>query len=236
MVLKGYTFHNRVGIVTSDRVLPGKLDEAIASRLDHRRWGSDVRLRHFRNGKMINEGPRREGPWGVVGDLFSHTIQADGWVDDEFRVRGATKRLFSIRVREVDKGDLVIEAGKTEIGTQYVFGAANGPEDPGADEFDCSGFTQWAWATVGVALEHGAELQRVESNVNNFTTETSARNGDLVFMWFPNDRNIPSNEASHVGLHYGDGPTGMVLDTRNPVTSPVGIRASAGVIGYGRPS
>jgi len=145
-------------------------------------------------------------------------------------------------VQEASKGELVIQAGMTEIGTRYVFGVANGPEDPGSDAFDCSGFTQWAWATVGERLEHNAEAQRqqmIGSAGSYFTDSKKAERGDLVFMWFPNSRGIPSYHASHVGLFYAHPSTKtpeLVLDTRNPVTSPVAIRAAAGVIGYGRPT
>lgn len=137
---------------------------------------------------------------------------------------------------ELTIGQQVIEAGKSVIGTKYAFGEANGPEDPGQDKFDCSGLTQWAWATVDVELPHSSEGQRVADNVFNFTDEAKAIDGDLVLMWFENSRGIPPNRASHVGLHYGNGRTGKVLDTRNPINSPVAIRDAAGVIGYGRPS
>ena len=140
--------------------------------------------------------------------------------------------LFGVAYALYRGGERVIETAKTEIGTVYRFGEANGPEDPGADAFDCSGFTQWAWATVGVGLPHSAQWQLAAPNVSNFHDESLARPGDLVFMHFPINRGIPPWQASHVGLWMR---RGIVIDTRNPINSPVGIRPSAGVIGFGRP-
>jgi hypothetical protein len=136
--------------------------------------------------------------------------------------------------RIIPVGEKVIDIARTEIGTKYRFGEANGPEDPGADAFDCSGFTQWAWASAapGVNLPHSANWQMRDPNVDRFQNEDNCKPGDLVFMWFPNSRGLLPWEASHVGLWIRPG---IVIDTRNPVTSPVGIRDAAGVIAYGRP-
>jgi cell wall-associated NlpC family hydrolase len=176
---------------------------------------------------------------------------------EEQTVRGATRKLAAAlgdikvgrrvsvknasglvyRARRVSEfvapGDQVIDFARGEIGTLYVFGADNGPNDPGPDEYDCSGFTLEGWQTVGVTLPHQAEAQRTSPNVRLFAKQADAIPGDLVFMWFPNSRGIPSGHASHVGFFL---KPGYVIDTRNPVNEPVAIRPSAGVIGFGRPS
>lgn len=130
-------------------------------------------------------------------------------------------------------GQKVIEAAKGEFGTPYRFGVSNGPEDPGTDAFDCSGFTQWAWGTEGVFLPHSAEGQRVAANVDNFENAGQCQPGDLVFFNFPNSRGISWPHASHVGLWLRPG---FVIDTRSQV-SPVAVRPieATRVVGYGRP-
>jgi len=232
MTFKGYVFHRKDG--TSGIVLPGRLDEEIAARLHNRPDSRLVRLEHVKNGNVLDHGP-----WRVPSKCsngFANTIGNEGKIGWTYRISGRFRELFHIDVVSVPKGELVLQAGLTEIGVPYVFGQANGPEDPGKDEFDCSGFTEWAWSTVGVSLPHNAEAQRTASNVREFSSATMALHGDLVFMWFPNSRGIPSNHASHVGLFYSFGSPIKVLDTRNPVNEPVAIRDGAGIIGYGRPS
>jgi len=65
-----------------------------------------------------------------------------------------------------------IRAGLTKIGSPYVWAAA------GPSAFDCSGFTQWAFAQAGVSLPHYSGAQYA------MTTRISASQlqpGDLVF-------------------------------------------------------
>jgi cell wall-associated NlpC family hydrolase len=145
-------------------------------------------------------------------------------------VFGAIK--FELPPPDLVIGEKVVTAAKRQMGVPYDFGEANGPEDPGADEFDCSGLTQWAWATVGVGIDHNAEAQRTGSNVAGFSDQAQAQPGDLVFMWFENDRNIPDTHASHVGIWL---KLDTVVDTRSP-RSPVAVRPIEGkLIGFGRP-
>lgn len=152
---------------------------------------------------------------------------------DTISIRGDGANVVRVQKILVDPPEWkrVIAAAKSVIGTKYVFGGFNGPEDPGPDAFDCSGLTRWAWERVGVELPHNAEAQRQAT-----TRISDTRNllpGDLVFQWFPNSRGIPPGQASHVGLWLRPG---VEIDTRNPYTAPVAIRRIDGqVVGYGRP-
>jgi hypothetical protein len=195
------------------------------------------------DGKVISHGPWR--PPRQASGPFADTV-LDGKVGSVFRVCGRHRSRFRMKVIEVPKGLLVIQAAKTEIGTHYAFGVVNGPEDPGADAFDCSGLTLWAWASVGINLPHNADDQKNAGNVRDFSNVGEAEKGDLVFMWFPNSRGIVRPHASHVGLFYahsrfergvGTIPNRM-LDTRNPVNEPVAIRDMelGSVVGFGRPT
>jgi len=127
--------------------------------------------------------------------------------------------------------DQAYERALSELGTVYRFGVANGPEDPGADAFDCSGLTMWAYEPFA-PLPHNAEAQRTSSRVWLMDSSRAER-GDLVFMNFPNTRGITWPHASHVGLY---SKPGYMLDTRNPFGEPVAIRAIdySRVVGFGR--
>lgn len=79
-----------------------------------------------------------------------------------------------------------ISAALSKVGSGYVWGAA------GPNTFDCSGFTLWAYAQVGVSLPHYSGAQY------NVTTRISAAQlqpGDLVF-WGPGG-------SDHVALYIG---------------------------------
>jgi len=75
----------------------------------------------------------------------------------------------------------------TRIGDPYVWGGA-GPND-----FDCSGLVMWAYAQVGIHLDHYTGDQW---NEGEHISRSQLQPGDLVFF-FP--------DISHVGLYVGNG-------------------------------
>jgi cell wall-associated NlpC family hydrolase len=79
-----------------------------------------------------------------------------------------------------------LQAGATKLGDPYVYGAT------GPNAFDCSGFTQWAYAQAGVSLPRTSEEQE---NVGPHLSLSQLRPGDLVIMY----------GGEHVGLYAGDG-------------------------------
>jgi cell wall-associated NlpC family hydrolase len=82
---------------------------------------------------------------------------------------------------------------ESQIGKPYQWGAA------GPDTYDCSGLTMWAYAHVGVHIDHYTGYQWQEGA----RISTSAvRPGDLVF--FATDTSDPST-IHHVGMYIGNG-------------------------------
>jgi peptidoglycan DL-endopeptidase CwlO len=75
----------------------------------------------------------------------------------------------------------------TRIGDAYVFGAA------GPNEFDCSGLVMWAYAQVGISLEHYTGDQW---NEGEHVSISQLEPGDLVFFYA---------DLGHVGLYIGNG-------------------------------
>jgi cell wall-associated NlpC family hydrolase len=74
-----------------------------------------------------------------------------------------------------------------QAGDPYVYGA-NGPSS-----FDCSGFTQYVFGQLGVALPHSAAGQQ---SMGTPVARGSERPGDLIFFGSP---------AYHVGIYAGGG-------------------------------
>jgi peptidoglycan DL-endopeptidase CwlO len=75
----------------------------------------------------------------------------------------------------------------TKQGDPYVWGAA------GPDQFDCSGLVMWAYAHVGISLEHYTGDQW---NEGVHISRSQLEPGDLVFF-FP--------DIGHVGMYVGNG-------------------------------
>jgi cell wall-associated NlpC family hydrolase len=81
-----------------------------------------------------------------------------------------------------------------QLGKRYLWAAA------GPDEFDCSGLTMAAWATVGVTLLHYTGDQQDEG-VD--VTEATLMAGDLVLV--PGSDSPGPGIAGHVGIYLGYG-------------------------------
>jgi peptidoglycan DL-endopeptidase CwlO len=75
----------------------------------------------------------------------------------------------------------------TKLGDPYVWGAA------GPSSFDCSGLVMWAYAQVGISLEHFTGDQW---NEGEHISRSELQPGDLVFFY---------PDIGHVGLYVGNG-------------------------------
>ena len=88
-------------------------------------------------------------------------------------------------------GVQALRAALTKVGDPYVWGAA------GPSAFDCSGLVVWAYAQIGISLEHfTGDLWNEGEHISRSQLEP----GDLVFF-FP--------DIGHVGIYVGNG---MMLD------------------------
>ncbi|WP_235912383.1 LysM peptidoglycan-binding domain-containing C40 family peptidase [Ruania zhangjianzhongii] len=88
----------------------------------------------------------------------------------------------------------ILDVARQYIGTPYVWGGSS------PSGFDCSGFTQYVFAQVGIDLPRTTDAQR---NAGQVVSAAEAQPGDLV--WAP----------GHVGIYTGDG---QHIAARNPGT------------------
>ncbi len=82
----------------------------------------------------------------------------------------------------------VVRIALGKLGAPYRWGAA------GPDAFDCSGFTMWVYAQVGVSLPHSS---RAQMQCGERVSRANLRPGDLVFF----GRTV----VHHVGIYIGGG-------------------------------
>jgi hypothetical protein len=92
-----------------------------------------------------------------------------------------------------------IDVADQQIGKPYGWG------DKGPDSFDCSGLTQYSYATVGVPLSDGTAGQvRDGIEITKVFDPQLLQRGDLLF--FDTDKNHQTpTDVNHVGLYEGNG-------------------------------
>ena len=85
-----------------------------------------------------------------------------------------------------------LQAAESQLGKPYEWGAS------GPDTYDCSGLVMWAYAQVGVHVDHWTGDQW---NEGAHISVADIRPGDLLF--FATDTNDP-NTIHHVGMYVGN--------------------------------
>ena len=85
------------------------------------------------------------------------------------------------------RAEVAVDNALEQLGKPYVWAAA------GADTFDCSGLTQWAWGKAGVDLYHYTGSQAVQG-VRVMANQLLP--GDLVLF---------GGDLHHVGMYLGGG-------------------------------
>ncbi|BBY29737.1 NlpC/P60 family peptidoglycan endopeptidase RipB [Mycolicibacterium sediminis] len=105
------------------------------------------------------------------------------------------------RVRGPAAIEYVIRRGGSQIGVPYSWGggALNGPSagvdyDAGKIGYDCSGFTRYAFAGVGVQIP---KYSGDQYNTGRKVPQSQAKRGDLLF-WGPGG-------SQHVAIYLGGG-------------------------------
>jgi cell wall-associated NlpC family hydrolase len=84
------------------------------------------------------------------------------------------------------KGQQIANLARTHLGQPYAYGAA------GPSAFDCSGFTMYVYAQVGVSLPHSSYAQY---GMGVAVSRGDLQPGDLVFFY----------GLGHVGIYIGGG-------------------------------
>lgn len=122
------------------------------------------------------------------------------------------------RVRGPQAIEYVIRRGASQMGVPYSWGggALNGPSagvdyDAGKIGYDCSGFTRYAFAGVGVQIP---KFSGDQYNTGRKVPQSQAKRGDLLF-WGPGG-------SQHVAIYLGGGKMLEASGSAEKVTvSPV---------------
>jgi peptidoglycan DL-endopeptidase CwlO len=112
-------------------------------------------------------------------------------------------------------GHVLALAAAAASGAYYVHGG------DGPSAFDCSGFTQFVFAQVGVSLPHQSGMQRGVAR-----SVSSPAPGDLVFVY-----NGGGGSIGHVAIYAGGG---YWWEASNPSTGVGRHRAWSTHVSYGR--
>lgn len=110
--------------------------------------------------------------------------------EERFAYDNRTASLSTMRHSGIPLPNLhLIEQAKTALGTPYVSGGTD------TEGFDCSGFVQWAYRSVGVNLPRTAREQSV---MGSPIKSGSMMAGDIVAFNHP-------RRGYHTGIYLGDG-------------------------------
>lgn len=94
------------------------------------------------------------------------------------------------------KADRVVSIAKSYMGrVKYDFGTRN----PSKLIFDCSSFTEFVFAKVGVDLKWGTRYQK---SAGSYVSKGNLRKGDLVFF---DTIGVNNKAINHVGIYIGGG-------------------------------
>lgn len=140
----------------------------------------------------------------IVGKLYPGTVisiedSTDGWY--KITYNGINGWVSSDYVTKEDGNSSsstegsgssnVIDIAKSCVGVRYLYSGTS------MSGFDCSGFTQYVFGKIGVALFHSSSGQATQGTA---VEKNDLKAGDLVFF----DTNGGHNSISHVGLYIGD--------------------------------
>lgn len=106
-------------------------------------------------------------------------------------LRARTTRLSRSSMRLSGEAASVLSVAAAQEGDRYAHGG------DGPDTFDCSGFTMYVFAQVGVSLPHSSSAQR---RVARPVSPAEVQPGDLVFVY-----NGGGGSIGHVAIYGGPG-------------------------------
>lgn len=141
-------------------------------------------------------------------------------------IGGGPSALPGGRVRGPQAIEYVIARGASQRGVPYSWGggAINGPsegvdQDAGKIGYDCSGFTRYAFAGVGVQIP---KYSGDQYNAGRHVPPSQAKRGDLIFYG--------PEGSQHVALYLGNGQMLEASSAAGQVT--VGPVRTAGMTPY----
>lgn len=148
-------------------------------------WAFAGRLLTDRNG--VGAASFRVSGTATLRAAYSGTSTRTPTVSAARTVHGASRGASALRGRGSvggSTGAFVLSEAARHVGAPYVYGAS------GPRAFDCSGFTRYVYARLGVSLPHNSEAQAAMTRT---VSRSAARAGDLVHM------------PGHVGIYAGNG-------------------------------
>ena len=135
-----------------------------------------------------------DGDFGPETENAVRSFQTDRGLEVDGIVGSATYRALMNKEMPPNRSNSVVRnvmrAASSVIGTPYVFGGTT------PYGFDCSGFTQYAFARAGVYLPRMADSQFYSGRQISMS---QLRPGDLIFF------TTYEAGASHVGIYVGNG-------------------------------
>jgi hypothetical protein len=166
--------------------------------------------------------------WYVNDVLYYATRYGGGTMPGDCREGSGTPNLLSLTGERVAK---LLTWAKSHDGDRYRMGAA------GPHTWDCSSFTQAAYAHIGIHMPRGATAQRNWLAAGNGTRiqPSQEKPGDLIFwnsyrgpnqighvmiIWNPANKTTIEARGTRAGFSYANGPSHHIFEIW-PASKPV---------------
>lgn len=147
-------------------------------------------IRTIGRGEMVHVVGQANAYWLHVFDKKGNS----GYISaaDKYSTWGGPK----VVAASSSKGSSVVNIAKSYMGrVDYSFGVRN----PSRLVFDCSSFTEFVYAKVGVDLKWGTSSQKKQGS---YVSKSNLRAGDLVFF---DTKGSNNGVINHVGIYMGNG-------------------------------
>lgn len=145
--------------------------------------------------------------------IGGHKVHVDGKIMDQARSLGINpeaaggnvtqqatiKPAFSAKQAPSNKGQAIVDAAMSKIGSPYVWGAA------GPNSFDCSGLTTWAHQQAGISIPRTSGAQ---ASAGKPVSRGNLQPGDVISYYGGN---------SHVAIYIGNNKVVHAINSGTPV-------------------
>jgi cell wall-associated NlpC family hydrolase len=162
-------------------------------------------------------------------DSVEKRQEGDGALDEEYSYDDVEERSLNGTdnlVARATRGQLVVNAAKTQKGVPYVFGGG-GCKGKSHGGFDCSGLTQFAHCKALKKTIPRTAATQYSSKLGKRIARSKAQAGDLLF-WAQGGRCSGSN-VSHVGIFMSKGKMINAAHSGTPVREQAIWTSSGGL-------
>ena len=145
------------------------------------------------DGKLVEQARNA----GLNPEAFGAKVTKNGEVSQQATIKAPAAPVQ--KKVEASKGQKIVDAAMSKIGSPYVWGAA------GPNSFDCSGLTTWAYQQAGISIPRTSGAQ---ASAGKPVSRANLQPGDIISYYGGN---------SHVAIYIGNNKVVHAINSGTPV-------------------